>query len=151
MKHTLFKFSTFTYWSFLYRGGKDFDKARKFIRLVANKKHCNYSITLCKPEFFLSSEEVSIEEKMLDGLIQKFPFSVSRKDNKSTIAVSLYDKRGYEEFFYISPNNYVILSKNPLYDTYKVKDLVARKDFKTYIETEFMAKCLAINITEGNQ
>ncbi len=106
-----------------YSGGKDFKKAIRFVKMVARKKRCEYRLYLYTKEFLNAPLSMSNEEKIWNGWMLEWPFTVDENDNESIIMVTL-DGKGIKTSFEIAPGEYVRLVKND--KTYVVRDRLWR-------------------------
>ena len=106
-----------------YSGGKDFKKAvangditfnpmqAVTFQKVARKKRCEYGLYLYTKEFLNAPLSMSNKEKIRNGWMLTWPFTVDEDDNESIIMVTL-DGKDIETSFEIAPGEYVRLVKN---------------------------------------
>ena len=106
-----------------YSGGKDFKKAVHFVKKVARKKRCGYGLYLYTKEFLNAPLSMSNEEKIRNGWMLTWPFTVGEDDNESIILVTL-DGKDIKTSFEIAPGEYVRLVKND--KEYVVRDRLWR-------------------------
>lgn len=106
-----------------YSGGKDFKKAVRFVKKVARKKRCEYRLYLYTKEFLNAPLSMSNEEKIRNGWMLEWPFTVDKNDNEAIIMVTL-DSKTIKGAFEIAPGEYVRLVKND--KEYVVRDRLWR-------------------------
>lgn len=106
-----------------YSGGKDFKKAVRFVKKVARKKRCGYGLYLYTKEFLNAPLSMSNKEKIRNGWMLTWPFTVGEDDNESIIMVTL-DGKDIKTSFEIAPGEYVRLAK--INKEYAVRDRLWR-------------------------
>ena len=95
-----------------YRGGKDFKKAMRFIKLVSKKMKCKTRICLYTKEFLDSPVGMSHQERIEKGWMLQYPFSIKKDDDESIIVVVLDGGNATRSAFEIAPGDYCVLTRN---------------------------------------
>lgn len=93
-----------------YSGGKDFKKAVRFVKMVARKKRCEYRLYLYTKEFLNAPLSMGNGEKIRNGWMLKWPFTVDENDNEAIIMVTL-DSKTIKGAFEIAPGEYMRMYK----------------------------------------